>query len=418
MAFTLLQAASSFRNPLVSGMLKSIASTNELISQVTFKTQPGTSYDVIREGALASVEWVDVGTAATVAESSSAMDQASFPFRQIVSDFDIANYTMGMTTPNGDPRAAQLMQKLKALGIKLQGDMINGTQVTGFTVVGSAAGAALAFSAAAGFDAKAGPGNVEYTHSGTTWRFRAPGDIGYGEPVTAATNGTYTLRSANASKTLTVVITVASATANGQAVISWASANNQPDGLAKLCPASQIIPSVGTNGDALSFDVLDALMLEKQKVRSQRAFIMNAKLMRKFNQLARTANLSQMAVQMMGQSGVIESRPVPAYNGVPILQVDDIPSTEVKAGGTTLSSVYLVSLDPIEGFFGAVQQADGIEAADVNLDPFTTRVAGLKLYDLGQRDTKAASGMRVEWVGGFGVGSPLAIARASELVTA
>ena len=376
------------------------------------------SYDVSREGSLASVEFLPVGGSTTTVESSSQGDQASFAFRQIASDVDVNNYTMGLNTPNGDPRAWQISQKFKALGLMLQGKMITGAQISGATFVGGASLAALTFVSAQGFDMNAGPSKIKYTNSGTTWQFCAPGDLDYGAAVTAASNGTYTLSSANASKKIVVTIVAATATANTEGVVNFTTSTNEPDGLAKLCPSSQIVASTGTNGDAISFDVLDRLIYEKVKIRENLVFIMNATQKRKYMALARTASggltPSEIAIPVMGMSGGIGNKMVPAYNGIPILQVDDIPATESKGGsGATLSSVYLVSLAPKVGFFGAVQAGGGFE--DIALDPYTSRVAGCRLYDLGQRDSKAAWGTRVEWIGGYGLGSPLAVARASEL---
>jgi hypothetical protein len=121
-----------------------------------------------------------------------------------------------------------------------------------------------------------------------------------------------------------------------------------------------------------------------------------------------------MAIEVMGDDGKIGMQDVPMYGGVPILQVDDIPATEVKGGsGATLSSVYLASLAPKIGFHGVVQTAGDMQ--EVNLDPFSARIGGFKLYDLGQRASKPASGIRVEWYGAFALGSPYALGRISEL---
>jgi hypothetical protein len=423
MAYTYLQAAPLARNKLTKGVMLSVATTNELISMLPWVETTGTSYDFSREGALASVEFVALD-ATSLTESSSSGDQASVPLRLISSDLDIYNYASNLSDPNGDPKSWQIAQKLKALGLHLQGKMITGANVTGFTVSEATVTPGLAVDAAVpgpGIDTDLmGPASLRYTHAGTFWAFRAPGDLAYGANVAIAVDGSARLYSANASKWVTVTIDVSDATADGEVHLRFTSSNKEPDGMAKLCHPDQVVESIGANGDALSFDVLDQLILEKVKIRDNLVFCMNAKLKRKFLALSRTASggltPGEIAIPVLGMDGKVTTKGVPAYGGIPILQVDDIPSTEVKGSGSTLSSVYLASLTPKAGFYGVVQ-AEG-SYVDAALDPYRARIAGVRLYDIGQRESKPAAGTRVEWYGAFGVGSKLALARASELVTA
>lgn len=418
MSYTYLQASSLARNPLTQGVFQAVCTTNELITRMAWLETVGTSHDFVREGALASAEFVDLA-ATSLTESSSRGDMTSSPLRLISSDLDIYNYTLNLSNPNGDPRAWQTAQKLKAAGQLIQAKMITGSNVTGFTVSEAASSPGLAVDAAVpgpGIDTTLqGPGSLRYTHTGTFWAFRAPGDISYGDNVAIAADGSATLYSYNRSKYVTVTIDVSDATADGEINLRFTSSNNEPDGLAKLCSSAQTITSSGASGDALSFDKLDELLLEKVKIKQDRVFLMNAKLKRKYLALARAASISEkMAIEVIGPDGKVGMQDVPSYGNVPILQVDDIPSTETKTV-STLSSVYLVSLAPRVGFHGVVQAGGNMQ--NVNLDPFEARIGGFKLYDLGQRESKPAEGLRVEWYGAFGVGSPLAVGRASELIT-
>lgn len=419
MAYTYLQAASLSRNPLTQGVFKAVATLNELISRIAWIETVGTSHDFVREGALASTEFVSL-TASSLTESSSKGDQTAAPLRLISSDLDIYNYTQNLSDPNGDPRAWQTSQKLRSAGQLIQSKMITGSNVTGFATSNPTVAPGLAVDAAVpgpGIDTTLqGPGSLRYTNTGTFWAFRAPGDLEYGDNVAISGDGSATLYSYNRSKYVTVTIDVSDVIADGECMIRFTSSNDEPDGLAKLCSSAQTISSTGGSGDALSFDKLDELLLEKVKIKQDRVFLMNAKLKRKYLALARTASISdRMAMEVIGPDGKIGMQDFPAYGGVPILQVDDIPSTEVKTV-STLSSVYLVSLAPRVGFHGVVQKEG--DMLNVGLDPYDARIGGFKLYDLGQRESKPASGIRVEWYGAFGVGSPLAVGRASELVTA
>lgn len=418
MAYTYLQAAALSRNPLNAGVFKAVATTNELVARMNWEEVTGTSYDFNREGALASAEFVSL-TANSLTESSSNGDQVNIPLRFLSSDLDVYNYTSNATNPNGDPRGFQIAQKLKAAGQLIQQKMITGSFVTGFSVSNASVTPGLAVTAAvfsAGTDTTLqGPGTLRYTHTGTLWAYRAPGDIDYGADVAIVANGSATLFSVNRSKWVTITVTVASATANGLCEIFTTSSNNEPDGLAKICSAAQTVASVGAAGDALTLAKMDQLLVDKVKIKSNRFFLMNAQQKIKYLALARAASISdKMAVEVMGDDGKVGMQDMPAYGGVPILQVDDIPSTEVKGGsGATLSSVYLVSLTPKIGFHGCVQAVGDMQ--DVNLDPFSARIGGFRLYDLGQRPSKPASGIRVEWYGCFALGSPYALGRISEL---
>jgi hypothetical protein len=419
MAFTYLKATSLSRNPLTAGVFKAVCTTNQLISKISWLQTVGSSYDFVREGTLASAAFVS-RSSSSITESSSLFDQLAAPLRIIDADVDVDNFAMNMTNPNGDPRARQLVQKLKATGQLIQQKMITGSYATGFTCGNATVTPGLAVDAAVpsgGQDSDLqGPGELRYTHTGTFWAYRAPGDIEFGENVAIALDGSATLYSSNASKSVYVTIDVSDATADGTCSIRFTSSSNEPDGLAKLVNASQTTLATGGSGDALSFDKLDELLLEKVKVNTDRVFLMNSKLLRKYMALARAAQTNeQMAVTLIGPSGQPEDILTPAYCGVPILQVDDIPSTETK-GVSTLSSVYLVSLTPYEGFHGVVQA--GGDMQNLNLDPYAARIGGFKLYDIGQLEGKNASRTRVEWMGAFGLGSPLAAARASQLITA
>ena len=421
MALNLYEAARISRNALSKGVMLGIATTNEVMSLFQWVPKTGGAFQYAREGVLADVEFVSP-THTALTESSTTFDMVTVPMRLIDSDVDVYNYTSNQNDPNGNPKAIQLEKKLKALGRKLQSKMITGGWGTGYVLsgTGSPGAAVTAVTQGPWLDSDLfGPGSLKYTHSTTSWQFRAPGDRTYGPAVVAAANGAYVLVSDNPSKYIAVTLTVASATANGEVQITFTSSTNEPDGLLKLIPPSQVVPSTGTDGDALSFDVLDQLILEKVKVRDNLAFLMNASLKRKFLALTRQAaggtTPNMISIPMMGMNGQIGQQDVPQYNGIPILQVDDIPNNEIKGAKSNLSSVFLVSLSAEEGFWGGVEQ--DTQAIESDLSPYAARILGVKLYDVGQLENKGASRSRIEWFGGFALGSQLAAARASQIIT-
>jgi hypothetical protein len=423
MAFTLYEAAKIARNPLTRGVFLGIAVTNELFSRMQFVPKSGSAWTYAREKALPTVEFVDPANPVTV-ESSATFDDVTVPLRLIETDVDVLNTTLNQDDPNGDPRAIQLKQKLKALGMKLQDRMFGGGYVTSAVFDRPAVSPALALvfvSASAHTDStRFGPGDIKYVHTGTFWSYRAPGDRTFGAPVAVAANSTnVVLSSDNPNKKIVVNITVASATADGVVSVSFATTTHEFDGLPKLCPSTQTVPSSGVDGDALSFDVMDQLLFEKLKERENACFFMNSKLKRKFMALARSAAggmmPEQLAIPVLGMNGQPSQILVPHYNGYPIFQVDDVPSNEAKGSSTNLSSLYIASLAAETGLYFGVQQHS--EQALANLTPFDALIGGVKMYDIGQLEAKAAFRTRLEWYGSLALGTEYAIARASEIKT-
>jgi hypothetical protein len=123
----------------------------------------------------------------------------------------------------------------------------------------------------------------------------------------------------------------------------------------------------------------------------------------------------QLAIPVLGMNGQPSQILVPHYNGYPIFQVDDVPSNEAKGASTNLSSLYIASLAAEQGLYFGVQQES--EQALANLTPFDALIGGVKMYDIGQLEAKAAFRTRLEWYGSLALGTEYAIARASEIKT-
>jgi hypothetical protein len=398
-----------------------IATTNELISLFPWKPVAGTSFDYNREKSITDVGFVSA-THTSITEGGAQFDRVTVPMRLIEHDVDVYNYVTNQTDPNGDQKSIQIAQQLKATGRTLQGKMFTGAFASGFVVTGTLAGPAVtaAVPSAHTDSVVQGPGSLRYTHVGTLWQYRAPGDREYGPAVAVAADATVVLLSDNPSRFVAATIVVASATADETMEITFSTSTEEPDGLNKiLANTSQVRSSIGVNGDALSFAILDQMIYDLVKVRDNRVFVMNGSLKRKYMELVRGASggmtPEQTAIPSFGAGGAFEDQMVPSYQGIPILQVDDIPNTEAKGSATDLSSCYLISLGE-EGFHGGVQSTGDV--ADADLDPYMARLMGIKLYDLGQRETKGADGTRIEWMGAYALGSKLAAARSTEIITA
>lgn len=417
MALTYTEAAKLSRNPLAAGVLKAIATSDELISVLPMAPVSGESFVYNREKALPSAEFVALDHS-SLTESSATFDKVTVPLRAMVTDVDVYNFAANQMGETNAQMPVQLAQKLKAVGYKIAEKAITGAYVTSatFSEPGSSPGAALAFvSAGPGQDSdRHGPGSIRYVHTGTFWQYRAPGDRTWGPQVAVASNtNNVVLYSDNPSRYIVVNITVASATADGEVHVRFSSTTNEPDGLNKLIPSSQLLTATSANGDSLQFDLLDRMIDEMVKVRENRVFIMNSKMKRKFYALARA--LGGAGIETVNLPGVTSPISVPAYRGIPILQNDNIPSNEAKGTASTLSSVYLVSLG-MQGFNMRVGTGGG--TVNVDLDPRVASLMGIMIRDIGELESKEARRTRVSVYLAFALGSTLAACRASQLVTA
>lgn len=413
-SMTLAEAAKLSRNPLAAGIMLGVATTDEMLAMLPFVPKPGESFIYNREKALASAEFVSPDHT-SLTESASTFDRVIVPIRILASDVDVYNFAEEQMGETNSQRGVQVIKKAKAAGRAIASKAISGGYVTGHTLSAQPAswgGAGIdAVTAGPWLDSgRHGPGNVRYTHVGTLWAFRAPGDVTYGANVAAASDGDYVLPSSNPNKFIVVTLDVSDAAADGVYTIEFTSTTNEPDGLLKMLTTGQTISAAGADGDALSFSVLDELIDEKVKVRERLAFVMNGRLKRKYFALVRAlGGTDPVHVTVPGLTG-----PVPSYRGIPILQNDNIPSTESKGTATTLSSVLLASFVAEEGFWAGC----GSGALNVEADPRNVSVMGFRVRDVGDLEQKDAKRTRVTWYGAFALGSELAAARAKNIITA
>lgn len=168
------------------------------------------------------------------------------------------------------------------------------------------------------------------------------------------------------------------------------------DGLLNRLPASQVVTSLGANGDALSFAILDELIdLVKDKDGEVDYLMMHARTIRSYKALARGA----------GGAGLIETitlptgRQVIGYNGVRIFRNDWLPINQTKGTGTALTTVIAGTLDDGSRNHGVA----GLTAANAS---------GINVIDVGESETKNNRIWRIRWFAGLALFSELGIAYA------
>ena len=115
------------------------------------------------------------------------------------------------------------------------------------------------------------------------------------------------------------------------------------DGIASLCDPSQVIVA-DTNGAALTLNMLDEL---KDLVKlGADALVMRRSTWRAVRALLRSFNGNTADVVMIENFG----KPVHAYDGIPVLLNDFIPSTEVTGSNSATTSIYAIRFNEADGF--------------------------------------------------------------------
>lgn len=413
MALTIEQAMRTTQRPLPRGMFKTLSTYDALFARLMFEGGAGESIVYTREKSLGSAGFI-AANSGTVAETSATWEKVTALTRTLAADADVPG--LAAVLPGMNTEAQQLEAKIRQAGRTIASKLISGAFVDGFSVNRPVSwnGAyvdTLVFASAHQDTTRNGKGYLRYAHTGTFLEYKAPGDDDYGPAVACASDGSYTLYSINPAYWVRVTLDVSDADEDGIVEITYTSSTNEPDGVNRMIDTTgaQYIASSNTDGDALSYATLDAL-IDAVKIDTDLVFTMPGKLVRKYFALVRAlggTNPDHVALPGFGS-------PVPTYRGIPILRNDNIATTESKGASSTLSSAYLVSLTPGPGLSAFCV---GNESEVVNGDPRTAPVLGFMVENLGPRQTVDARTTRVKWYGGFKLGSSLAVARASELVT-
>jgi hypothetical protein len=417
MALTLVQAIQRLSHPVMQGIIKTIVTTDQMAAMLPIVPVAGDAMRVVREGDLPVGGAFIPDTGVTTENSTGKHDRTMVEFRRLVGNMDVdylANVMSG-----GTELPMQVEKKVKATWRKVQNTIINGNRTTSHTITPSAGSPGAAIGASATYSPwldseRRGPGGLKYTHVGTLWQFRAPGDPEYGDAVAAAGNGTYTLYSYNKSKWIRVTITAASATADGEVHIRFNTTTNEFEGVEQLCDPGMVIDPVGAAGDDYGFSILDRL-ISMVKIREGLAFCMPGTLLEKHYAACRA--LGGTTPEFTEIPGIMGKSKVPAYRGIPLLVNDFIPSDEVVGATSNASSLYLAALDANEGLFLGGMTYGGMQVS-AEADPRNVPVLGFYLTDVGPLEGADHRRTRIGWCGAMGLKSPLALARKRGIKTA
>ena len=169
-----------------------------------------------------------------------------------------------------------------------------------------------------------------------------------------------------------------------QTMIDGDGTGNTFQGLDALVPAGQTI-TPSTNGDVLSFELLDNLMdLVVDKDGQVDYFMMNAREIRAYMALLRALGGASIGDVVTLPSGV----QVPAYRGVPIFRNDFVTINNTTGSATDTASIYAGTFDDGSQKFGIA----GLTAS---------QESGIVVRDIGEHQSRDETITRVKWYCGF-----------------
>ena len=182
-----------------------------------------------------------------------------------------------------------------------------------------------------------------------------------------------------------------------QTMIDGDGTGNSFNGLDSLIPAGQTIDPTGANGDALSFELLDALMDKVVDKDGQVDYLMmHARTLRSYYALLRALGGASIGDVVTLPSGT----QVPAYRGVPIFRNDFIPLDGTVGTTTDAATIYAGTLDDGSQKFGIA----GLTARNES---------GIVVRDIGESETTDNSITRVKWYSGFALFNEKGVALAT-----
>lgn len=169
--------------------------------------------------------------------------------------------------------------------------------------------------------------------------------------------------------------------------------SNTFTGLLTLIPAGQKL-SVATNGQALSFDILDALIDQVKDKDGQVDYIMMpARTIRSYYALLRSLGGASIGDTVKLPSG----KKIPVYRDIPILRNDFLPVNQTQGSSSTCTSI-------IAGTFDDGSMTHGLAGLTAKGS------AGIRVERVGVSETKDNTITRVKMYCGLALFSELGIA--------
>lgn len=353
---SLIELLKTSTDPVEQQIAVDIITADQLSGVLPFRSlgvQNAITHD--REKALPSVSNPSSGASIT-ADSALAFTKVTSYARRYLIDQDIDVLDAGSAGGMRAARGLAIQAAFKSLGRAFGSDIVNGN--ANWTVTANSFGGtgytAATIVVGPGHDVRNPVGVLRYTHSGTTLRYKAPGDAEFGDAVSVASG--VKVYSSNKDKWVTVTFTSGSASGNGDIVFTFAvtSSTTPIDGMLRLVAAGQTISS-STNGDAITLPTLDQLADLCTDTNGPKAYVMSRRTRRAVVALLRAmggVTWAELAGAQFGNA-LGQNSKVPEYNGIPILCSDWVPTnrTTGSTSGST-SVVFCATLGQMAGLCG------------------------------------------------------------------
>lgn len=129
-SLTLAEAGLLNQNPLISGVIESIVTTNQIYRILPFQFIEGNALSYNRESVLGDSQIIGAGSAASAnaitAKAATTVIGATAKLVPIIGDAEIDHFELVTMSDENDQEAVQVAGKAKSIGRKYQDKMING----------------------------------------------------------------------------------------------------------------------------------------------------------------------------------------------------------------------------------------------------------------------------------------------------
>lgn len=352
MALTLLQLANNAGlSPSEMGAVEAMITVDELTPLLPFETKAGTTaYGYDRRLSDVSASWVAPAGAMSSAgglKYGRVLAETKKLYAQPDISPEDAAALGGAANVHGMLAANAFVAMSKAIGNKaINGSSAPTATIDAQSVLVTTANSVSATTPGGLMNLSLGTrGEIKYTATGTFWQYKAPGDVDFGDQVAIGTSATGTVFSKNGENWITITRGSGALSNNTIASVTLAYGANEPDGLYQLMGGvtRQWIYG-GTNGGAVSFALLDQV-LDLCKGSGQKAMLTSKRVRREIRALFRGAAHESFVD--------IGAKKVLAYDGVPIIASDYVPTNRTRGTASGVcSSLFALSLGEMQGFRG------------------------------------------------------------------
>lgn len=354
---SLIEMLKSEPDPIMSGLIENIITVDKFVPHIPFVGIEGDHVTFAREKAIPTTSTPSSG--ATITPDNALADSRVSAFiRRFVVDQDIDNLDARGVGGMDRARAKAIAKAAKSLGRQYASDVISGNANWTVTInsFGGTGYTGATIVVGPGHDTRNAVGIIRYTHSGTTVKYKAPGDAEFGASVSIAAG--VKIYSSSEDKWVTLTTSAGSASASGDITftISATGSSTPIDGMLRLLASAQTITS-STNGDAITLATLDQLADLVTDANGPKAYMMHQRTRRVVASLLRAAGGATMSEYKEMQFGTGRVETVLHYNGIPVLETNWNPITQTQGSSSTATTVWCATLGEDAGLSGIYSKA-------------------------------------------------------------